>query len=498
MSPTITSLSPTAGPAAGGNSVTITGTGFTGPATVRFGGTATTFTIASTTQITAIAPAGTGTVQVTVTTSAGTSNGAAYTYSGTPSLTSVSPGQGPTSGANTVTLTGTNLTGATAVTFGTTAAGSFTVVSATQITAAAPAGTGTVQITVTTAGGVSNGVGYTYVPVPSLTGVSPNSGPPAGGTTVTLTGTNLAGATAVTFGTTAAGSFTAVSATQITATAPAGTGTVQITVTTAGGVSNDVGYTYVPVPSLISVSPNQGPTSGGNAVTLTGTNLTNATRVTFGTTAAVSFTVVSATRITAVVPVGGAGAVGVTVVTPGGASTLLSSYFYLNIPALAEAAPTSGPLAGANTVTLTGMNLTAATTVMFGTTAATSFTVVSATQITATAPAGTGTVQITATTPGGVSNAVPYTYLMAPTITGLSPNQGPTTGGNTVTITGTNLAQTTTVLFGTTPAAFTVVSNSQIVAIAPAGAGGPANVTVTTPGGISTAATYTRVAPPTI
>ncbi|MCC3329836.1 IPT/TIG domain-containing protein [Nocardia abscessus] len=78
--PTITSISPTSGPTSGGTSVTITGTGFTGPATVSFGSTATTFTIDSATQITAVAPGGSGAVQVTVTGSGGTSNGLTYTY----------------------------------------------------------------------------------------------------------------------------------------------------------------------------------------------------------------------------------------------------------------------------------------------------------------------------------------------------------------------------------------------------------------------------------
>ncbi|WP_234293496.1 IPT/TIG domain-containing protein, partial [Nocardia jinanensis] len=79
-------------------------------------------------------------------------------------------------------LTGTGLAGATAVTFGATPATSFTVDSATQITAVAPAGTGTGQITVTTPGGTSNGVAYTYIPVPVLTTVLPNVGLEAGGT----------------------------------------------------------------------------------------------------------------------------------------------------------------------------------------------------------------------------------------------------------------------------------------------------------------------------
>jgi hypothetical protein len=132
------------------------------------------------------------------------------------------------------------------VSFGATPATSFTVNSATQITAVAPAGAaGTVQVTVTTAGGTSSGVSYTYVAVPTLIAAVPNTGIAAGGTTVVLTGTNLTGATAVSFGATPATSFTVNSAVQITAVAPAGTGTVQVTVTTAGGTSNGVSYTYI-------------------------------------------------------------------------------------------------------------------------------------------------------------------------------------------------------------------------------------------------------------
>ena len=153
------------------------------------------------TQITAVAPAGSaGTVSVTVTTVGGTSNGVSYAYVAVPTLTAIAPNAGPVTGGTTVVLTGTGLTGATAVNFGGTPATSFTVDSSTQITAVAPAGTGTVLVTVTTAGGTSNGVAYTYVAVPVLTSVVPNSGPVTGNTVVVLTGTGLTGATAVDFG----------------------------------------------------------------------------------------------------------------------------------------------------------------------------------------------------------------------------------------------------------------------------------------------------------
>ena len=72
---------------------------------------------------------------------------------------------------------------------------------------------------------------------PTVTSVSPTSGPAAGGTSVTITGTGLTGATAVKFGATAATGVVVNSATSVTATSPAGTGTVDVTVTTPGGTS---------------------------------------------------------------------------------------------------------------------------------------------------------------------------------------------------------------------------------------------------------------------
>jgi hypothetical protein len=250
MAPVITSLNPSFGPPAGLNSVIITGSGFAnvGPLTVRFGTNATTFAINSDTQITAIAPPGTGTVNVTVQALLdGTSNPMPYTYGGgLPTVTSINPASGSAAGGTTVVLTGTNLTGATAVSFGGTPATSFTVNSPTQITAVAPAhAAGTVQVTVTTAVGTSSGVAFTYIAVPTLASVTPSSGPPSGGTVVVLTGTGFTGATAVSFGGTPATLFTVNSDTQITVLTPAhAAGTVQVTVTTPGGTSNGVSYTY--------------------------------------------------------------------------------------------------------------------------------------------------------------------------------------------------------------------------------------------------------------
>jgi Bacterial Ig-like domain (group 3)/IPT/TIG domain/Putative Ig domain len=174
-----------------------------------------------------------------------------------PSLSSVSPTSGSTSGGTSLTITGTALTGATGVTVGGTAATNVTVISDTTITATTPAGSaGTVDVRVTTAGGTSAVTAndhFTYIAPPTVSSVSPSGAPTAGGTTVTITGTNLTGATSVSFGATSATGFTVNGATSITATAPAhAAGQVDVTVT-AGGITSAISaadhYTYVALPT---------------------------------------------------------------------------------------------------------------------------------------------------------------------------------------------------------------------------------------------------------
>jgi serine/threonine protein kinase len=165
-------------------------------------------------------------------------------------------------------------------------------------------------------------------PAPALTGISPASGPAGGGTSVTITGTGLAGAKGVSFGG-AAATITADSATQITVTSPPGNaGTVNIIVVTPGGTTA-IQFTYIAPPVLTGISPARGPTGGGTAVTITGTNLAGATGVSFGG-AAGTITADSATQITVTSPPGNAGTVNVTVTTPAGTSNAEQfTYFVL-------------------------------------------------------------------------------------------------------------------------------------------------------------------------
>jgi len=168
-------------------------------------------------------------------------------------------------------------TGATAVKFGATSATSFTVNSASSITATAPAGTGTADVTVTTTGGTSATSAadqFTYIGAPTVTSISPTSGSTVGGTSVTITGTVFTGATAVKFGAASATSFTVNSATSITATSPAGTGTVDVTVTTPSGTSAASAgdrFTFISPATQTTLVSSLNPSSFGQAVTFTAT-----------------------------------------------------------------------------------------------------------------------------------------------------------------------------------------------------------------------------------
>jgi large repetitive protein len=514
--PSVTSVSPMTGLATGGTTVTITGAGFTDATAVNFGSNAAVgYTVNSDTSITATSPAGTGIVDVSVTTALGTSpNVAGDNFSYGPVVSSLSPNAGPLSAGTSVIITGAGFTAATSVKFGSTAATVYTVNSGTQITATAPAGSaGTVNVTVTTAAGTSatSGTGddYTYTAAPNVTSISPTSGVATGGTAVTITGTNLIGATAVRFGSTAATGVIVNSATSITATSPAGTGVVDVTVATAGGTSatgSGDRFSYVPVVS--GVAPSAGPLAGGTSVIITGIGFTGASAVKFGTAAATGYTVNSDTQITATAPAGSAGTVDISVTTATGTSAAggtVDNYTYRAAPTVTNVSPSSGPTAGGTSVTITGTGLSAASAVKFGSTAATGYTVNSDTQITATAPSGSaGTIDITVTTPGGTSatgSADRFTYHAAPTVTGISPDTGPTSGGTEVSITGTGFSSATAVRFGSTAASFTVDSSTSITATSPAGSAGTVDIRVTSVGGTSansSADNFTYLAAPGI
>ncbi|TSD65918.1 hypothetical protein FFF34_000540 [Inquilinus sp. KBS0705] len=311
--PTITSFTPAK--AAYGKNITITGTNFKGTTSVTFGGNnATPFTIgADFKTITTTVPVLSAlTNNVQVTTYGGTATKAGFTYIPQPTITSLSTKTGPK--GTVITIKGTNFSADAKVTFGGVPAASVRYVSATTVTATVGEGASG-AIILTNAGGTAIYNGFTYTGA-IITDFQPRKAKT--GTTVVISGKNFTGATAVSFGGVAAKSFKIVSSAQITAVVNTGkTGLVKVTVPKGAGSSIDT-FTYVPPPTIKSFTPNAG--AAGATITITGTGFDDVQSVSFGGTAATSFTVLSPTKISAEVAYGASGSISVT--TPGGTATL--------------------------------------------------------------------------------------------------------------------------------------------------------------------------------
>ncbi|MBW8818515.1 MAG: IPT/TIG domain-containing protein [Streptomyces sp.] len=239
----------------------------------------------------------------------------------------ISPNQGSTGGGTVVTVTGVNLAGATAVSFGTKLA-TITANTPTSVTAISPAGAGVVDMRVTTSGGTSNPLSFFYVGAPFAASVSIGSGPTAGGNTVTIRGTGLSTASSVSFGANTA-TPTVVSDGTISVVVPAGTaaGSVSLSVVTTGGVAGGLSYTYVDAPTVSTVTPSSGPATGGTAVLLSGTDLATTDSITVGGAVA-PFAVLNSTTVSLVTPPGDAGAADLVVTTTGGSATVVGGFTY--------------------------------------------------------------------------------------------------------------------------------------------------------------------------
>ncbi|MBO2010793.1 reprolysin-like metallopeptidase [Hymenobacter negativus] len=453
-----------------------------------------------------------------------------------PTITSFTPGGGPV--GTVVTILGSNFTGATAVAFNGTAAASFTVVSATQITATVAAGTTTGAITITAPTGMAtSATPFVVGAPPTITSFTPTTGPV--GTVVVVTGTNFTLASQVTFNGISAPTYTVNSATQITVTVPTGatTGVIGVTTPTGSGVSTG-SFTVIPAPVITSFTPAYG--RAGTVVVLTGNYFTGATTVAFNGVNAPTFIVNSNTQITVTAPAG-VSTGPITVTGLGGPGTSTTNFTVPTVAndlcadaiALTCGTPVTGTLVGATafgdptatcngiaidgggvfyTLVGTGASVTISTcnagtafdTKLFVYTGTcSSYVCVTANDDVTCAPRQYASSVTFNTTLGttyrifvtGYQGATGTFVLsttcapLAPTVASLSPTTGP--AGTVVTITGANFTGATAVtLNGVAITGFTVVNATTITFTVPATATtGP--VVVTTPGGASTGTTFT-------
>jgi hypothetical protein len=351
--PVVTSVSPPGGPTAGGNTVTIKGTGLQHATSVTIGLTpVTSFTVVNDTEVRAVAPARpAGSVHVRVTTAGGTNatgSTTRYVYdAGVPEIDSLTPNSGLRTGGSTVDIRGEHFLAASRVEFGPGYPATFQVLSDTLIRATTPAHpVGTVNVTVTTANGTSpnnpflSWFSYRDAP-PAVVSITPAAGPVGGGNLVGIYGSGFTSASVVRFGSVTSPGFVVLDDRVIVAAVPPGAiGTVGVRVTSPNG-SNDPAlagarYTYGNPPAVTGLSAAGGPTGGGQVLRITGQHLSGATTIEFGPgTVAPIFQVVNDTTIDVLTPAHAAGSVDIVVTTAIGTSPVsapTTTYTYGGAP----------------------------------------------------------------------------------------------------------------------------------------------------------------------
>jgi peptidoglycan/xylan/chitin deacetylase (PgdA/CDA1 family) len=264
------------------------------------------------------------------------------------------------------------------------------------------------------------------------------------------------------------------------------------------------GYTFVDVlgntgpPTVRTVSPSSGKTSGGTRMTLSGTGFRGIKAVTFGGVPGTALHVISSTRLAITSPRHAHGVVAIHIITNHGtsASRTTDHYRYVSPPTITSISPTSGRTGGGTRVRINGANFGHVTAVLFGSTRATALHVLSASALNVTAPAHTGgIVDVRVITRYGRSTARTsdhYTYVSPPTITSITPSAGPTAGTTRVRIDGAHFRHVTAVLFGSEPGTALKIWTSALEITAPAHAAGTVNVQVVTSYGRSLASIADR------
>ena len=162
---------------------------------------------------------------------------------------------------------------------------------------------------------------------------------------------------------------------------------------------------YGAPPKLTSVSPSSGTTAGGTVITLQGLRLSGATKISVRGVPCTSFSVETPTSATCVTPPGKAGTASVVVRTASGANASNKRFTYAVLPPVVKSvSPNSGTTAGGTSITITGDNLTGATSILVGGKACPSFSVISISSATCTTPPGAaGTASVVVTTSNGTS-----------------------------------------------------------------------------------------------
>ncbi|WP_405734786.1 IPT/TIG domain-containing protein [Streptomyces sp. NBC_01537] len=339
--------------------------------------------------------------------------GSVFTYcQSPPQLRSLHPNSGPAIGGTEVLVTGSGFTTDTVMLLAGKPVPTTVLDETTMRFRTSPGVPGPATVSATDGEQTSNPVTFTFLREPSVTSMSPEAVPSSGGTEVTVTGTGLIGVSAIDMDG-ATPKIVTHSDSTLTFTAPDHeVGRVPASLIGPDAVRTLAGVlTYIPpAPRVTNLAPNEGTTTGGTHVTISGKDLGSVRAVTFAATPAAAVTRVDHQTIIAVAPpTTSAGIVPITVSSLGGSDT--AEYRYLPVPVISGIEPSSGPIKGGTTVTLHGTGFSGATAVTFGGLGGRDLHVIDDNTITAEAPPRVaGTVEVAVTTPNGTSASAPSSY----------------------------------------------------------------------------------------
>lgn len=344
-------------------------------------------------------------------------------------------------------------------------------------------------------------------PAPTVTNVSPGTGPETGGTRVTLRGTNLMEPAEVFFGEAPATSVVVLDEVSIAATAPAGAvGPVTVRVVTEGGEAElPEGFTYHRELRLDAVSPARIPEEGGVQVTLTGKGFDADTLVYLDRAPLRGLTVVGETEITGWAPALSPGRPEIRVITAAADVRRSDLLVVFATPEISALAPGYGPIDGGAAQELLGSGLTGAIRAQVGGLDADGLSVAGDDRVAFTAPALTEGAHDVLLGNGDAQDVLRGGYIAFDPndttleILGATPGAVSAAGGDTITLVGRGFGADTQVAIGATRVEVVALSENAVVVVVPAGLSvGPQDVTVFTGADSATGTGVFRVFAPVL
>ena len=233
---------------------------------------------------------------------------------------------------------------------------------------------------------------------------------------------------------------------------------------------------------LDSVEPSKGSPAGSETVFVHGWGFTKSVEVFFNDRPALDVFYVNSKKLRITTPAHPLGFADVSVRWPSGKTkTLPSVFLYETDLALDSVEPKVGPVSGGTPMTITGAGFTTDAAVVVGHRLALHIEVVDEGTVFAVTPPGEqgGPADVYVTSAAGIAVAKgAFTYSVLPEIDHLRPGAGPVAGGVTVEILGKWMSPVTQVQFGGVEAEVLLVEKSRVVAVAPPGSAGFADVVV--------------------